>query len=196
MNRLRIAIRADESKPQFFAAHYPRPNHTSKNYKGTKEELDDYRKAYQARSVMAARIMDRMLTKIRSADPTAIVLVFGDHGPYTKRGIGYDDDPEGMVQDHHGILGAVFGADECMPFYAAQSRRTNSDLRSGGDRPAPVSFGRNKPAAAGFRFWQDYPSTWPSLRRLCLRVRASVAMPLVRTPLSGARPPQGFMTFR
>jgi arylsulfatase A-like enzyme len=115
MNRLRIATRADESKPQLFASHYPRPNHTPKSYKGTKEDLDDYRKAYQARSVMAARIMDRMLTKIRSADPTAIVLVFGDHGPFTKRGVRYDDDPE-SVQDHHGILGAVFGADECMPF--------------------------------------------------------------------------------
>ena len=117
MDRLRIATRANKSKPQFFAAHYPKPDHTVGTYRGTKQELDDYRKAYEAGSVMAARMMDRMLIEIRSADPTAIVLVFGDHGAYTMRGSGrYYEDPEGVVQDRHGILGAVFGADECMPF--------------------------------------------------------------------------------
>jgi hypothetical protein len=114
MDRLRVATRADKSKPQFFAAHYPKPDHTPKAYRNTKEELDDYRKAYESESVKAAKIMDRMLTRIRSADPSSIVLVFGDHGPYTKRGISYSDDPEGVVQDRHGIMGAVFGADECM----------------------------------------------------------------------------------
>jgi hypothetical protein len=116
MDRLRIATRADKSKPQFFASHDPRPNHTPKWYKGTKEEFDEFGGTYLARSVLAARIMDRMLTDIRSADPTSIVLVFGDHGPYTKRRGSYADDPEGVVQDQHGILGAVFGADECMKF--------------------------------------------------------------------------------
>jgi hypothetical protein len=116
MDRLRIATRANKSKPQFFASHYPDPNHTNKEYKGTREEFDDFRQEYQAKSVKAASIMDRMLREIRSADPTAIVLVFGDHGSYTKPRGRYDDDPEGVVQDQHGIMGAVFGADGCLPF--------------------------------------------------------------------------------
>jgi hypothetical protein len=111
MDRLRIATRADKSKPQFFASHHPKPNHTPQSFKGTKEQFDDYRKEYQTRSVMVAELMDRMLTKIRSADPTSIVFVFGDHGPYTKRGVSYARDLEGVVQDRHGIMGAVFGAD-------------------------------------------------------------------------------------
>ena len=165
MDRLRIATGADKSKPQFFAAHYPKPGHTAKSFKATKENLDEYRKAYQAKSVMAARIMDRMLTEIRSADPTAIVLVFGDHGAFTKRGVRYDDDPDSL-QDHHGILGAVFGADECVPFMLPKAgTRTQTFAQvevgllqclSGGTSPLRRDVDFGKPfQAPGLRF-EDY----------------------------------------
>jgi hypothetical protein len=159
MDRLHIATRADKSKPQFFASHHPKPNHTPQSFKGTKKQFDDYRKEYQARSATVAKLMDSMITEIRSADPTSIVFVFGDHGPYTKRHVSYAHDPEGVVQDRHGIMGAVFGADEWPAVHAAQSRHTISNLRPAGGRAAPVSFGRNEPAAAGRRFRQDYPGT-------------------------------------
>ena len=116
MDRLRVATRATKSKPQFFAAHYQKPDHTPSTYQGTKVEFEEYRDAYQAGSVKAAKLMDRMLNEIRSTDSKAIALVFGDHGPYTLRGHPYQEDPEGVVQSRHGIMGVVFGADECMPF--------------------------------------------------------------------------------
>jgi hypothetical protein len=165
-NRLRIATRADKSKPQFFASHYPKPSHTAKGYMGTKEELDEYQKEYQERSVLAARVMDSMLKEIRSADPTAIVLVFGDHGPYTTPRGRYHDDPERVVQDQHGILGAVFGADECMKFMlpkAGTRSQTFAQVEvgllqclSGGTSPLRQDFDFGKIFKAPSLRFEDY----------------------------------------
>jgi hypothetical protein len=116
MERLRSAIRSGKSKPQFFSTHVPFPGHTALAYRNTPAQLEEFSKRYLGYSGAAARLMDRMLSAIRASDPGGIVFVFGDHGGWISRGMDYSDNPDFVVKDRHGILGAVLGAEACLPF--------------------------------------------------------------------------------
>lgn len=167
LERLRSVTRAPQSGPHFFAAHYPLPGHTELRYRRTPGELADFARGYRARSAAAARLLDAMLTEIRAADPTAIVLVFGDHGAWVARGLEYADAPEFVVHDRHGILGALFGAEGCESGAQAAARtyRTAAgvvaellECLAGGVSPLMTDhdFGRITQAPGTMRF-EDYP---------------------------------------
>jgi hypothetical protein len=96
--------------------HVLYPAHAPNNYKGTPEERERYRASFQTRSMIAAQTMDRMLTEIQSSDPSAIIFLYGDHGPLTSRPIKFEENKQFFVQDRHGILGAVINAESCEPY--------------------------------------------------------------------------------
>jgi hypothetical protein len=62
--------------------------------------------------------MDRALKEIRTADPAAIIFLYGDHGPWTSRQVKFANDNKFFVEDRFGTLGAVINADRCLPFLA------------------------------------------------------------------------------
>jgi hypothetical protein len=80
--------------------------------------------------------------------------------------MGYGSTTEFVVQDRHGILGAVFGADECSPFLQRPGDRFQTASRvaagivqclAGGDNPLVKEhdFGRVSQAPRKVRF-EDY----------------------------------------
>jgi hypothetical protein len=164
LERLRAAIRAGASKPQFFAAHYTRPGHTPLEYRNSPPELRAFQSYYRKSSDSAAIMLDKMLTEIRAGDPTAIVFVFGDHGSGVSRGLEYSDNPEFVVQDRHGILGAVFGTETCLPYlrppgderFQTSSRAVAALLQclAGGESPLSMAydFGRIQQVPNEMRF--------------------------------------------
>lgn len=164
LSRLHLAIKRGKSKPQFFYSHYPLPGHTPLNYRRKQKEFAKYRECFRHYSKIAARFLNKMLLEIRNADPTSIIFVFGDHGSYLSRGLSYVDDPQFVVQDYHGVAGAVFGADDCMPFlrpprgeaFQTTSRFVAGLLRclSGGQSPLELKhdFGSINQAPGKMRF--------------------------------------------
>jgi hypothetical protein len=154
LKRLRSVTRDSTSRRHFFASHYPDPDHpaTRERYiMGIKE---------------ATSAMELMLTEIQKSDPTAIVFLFGDHGSYLAKGsgIGYSDDPEVVVPDRHGIMGAVFGAEACMPYLQppkGETIQTSSRVvagilqcLAGGESPlfTNYDFGKIRQAPDNMRF--------------------------------------------
>ena len=99
--------------PQVFVAYIYSPGHTSNFYRGTEQELNNYRKQYSDNSKTTASYLLKLINFINYEDPTAIVYVFGDHGMFTSRGIAIAKNSEFVVQDRFGVFGGIFPKDSC-----------------------------------------------------------------------------------
>lgn len=166
LQRLRSVLHRGTATPHFFAAHYPWPGHTDLAYASETRQFAHFKQEYGQRSLDAARMIDRMLTEIHASDPKAVVFIFGDHGPWISRADSYRELPGFVVQDRHGILGAVFGADDCMRYIGGEKERatTSSQVVAGilqclaGGRSVlarPIDFGTISQSPIPLRF-QDY----------------------------------------
>ena len=51
------------------------------------EEDEDYKKEYRHNSKLAKDLLEKISNEILSKDPKALVVVFGDHGPYISKGL-------------------------------------------------------------------------------------------------------------
>ena len=138
-------VNADD-KPQFVMAHLYAPGHTSKSFRyDDAEQLEAFRRGYINGSEGAARYLDLIVRHLEENDPGAILLVFGDHGPFLSQGLQFEDDPEFVFQDRYGIPGGVYPRDTCARWFdeaSSQGYMTTLDavhalLRclSGGESP-------------------------------------------------------------
>jgi hypothetical protein len=57
-------------------------------------------------------ILPELVKTIKANDPTAIVFVFGDHGPGLSRSLKLEESPEFYVQDRNGVFGALLATDQ------------------------------------------------------------------------------------
>jgi hypothetical protein len=110
-----IAAGAGKSTPQLVIAHTDKPVHTPTGgaWRGTEAEISAFRKSYVAASKTAVENLDRILSAIRAQDASAILLVFGDHGPTLSRAKTFDEDPAFYVQDRYGVLAGVYPKEVC-----------------------------------------------------------------------------------
>jgi len=74
-------------------------------------DLDEYTQTFSKRSKRLDTILPEIVEIIRVNDPTSIVFIFGDHGPYLSRTLAQEESPEFYVQDRHGILGALLATE-------------------------------------------------------------------------------------
>ena len=110
-------VNADD-KPQFVMAHLYAPGHTDNSFRyDDAEHLEAFRRGYINGSERAARYLDSIIRHLEENDPGAILLVYGDHGPFLSRGLQFADDPEFVFQDSFGILGSVYPRDTCAGWF-------------------------------------------------------------------------------
>ncbi len=110
-------VNADD-KPQFVMAHLYAPGHTDKSFRyDDAEQIEAFRRGYIKRSERAARYLDLIIRHLEENDPGAILLVYGDHGPFLSQRLQFADDPEFFFQDHYGILGGVYPRDMCAGWF-------------------------------------------------------------------------------
>jgi hypothetical protein len=92
----------------FFAYTYDPIGHTSQDFDyRSRNQLIAYRDQFRAKSILATEIIQRNVISIRSVDPTAIIMIFGDHGAYLSRGLDPSDDPKFFHSDRHRVFLAV-----------------------------------------------------------------------------------------
>ena len=116
-------VNADD-KPQFVMAHLYAPGHTGNLFRyDDAEQLEEFRREYINGSERAARYLDLIIRHLEENDPDAILLVYGDHGPFLSQGLQFDDDPEFVFQNHFGILGGVYPRDTCAGWFDEASSR-------------------------------------------------------------------------
>ena len=126
----RLGEASFRNRPQFAMAHIYHPGHTAPGFRYSDEDhLRRYRAGYVRRSGIAAKLLMRLLAHLDANDPHAVLLVYGDHGPFLSRR-DVRDTPrvnglEFVVQDHYGVLGGVYPPDVCKKWFdQAQERRT------------------------------------------------------------------------
>ena len=117
--------------PQFVMAHLYKPGHTAKSFRyGNVEQFERFRSEYIRSSDKAARFLELIIRHLEENDPDAILLVYGDHGPFLSQGLEFEDDPKFVFQDNYGVLGGVYPRDRCAAWFdegAAQGYMTILD---------------------------------------------------------------------
>ena len=110
--------------PQFVMAHLYAPAHTNLSFSYHDEgHLRAFSYHYVRRSIHAAHLLALLLNHLREHDPEAILLVYGDHGPFLSRNVAFADAPEFVVQDHYGALGGVHPPDACAHWFDEVQQR-------------------------------------------------------------------------
>jgi len=97
------------AKPTVFIAYVYSPiGHTAGDFDfSSPEQFDAYREQFVSQSLLATEVIERNIVSIRSVDPAAIVLVFGDHGSYLSRSFELVEDPKFFYADRHRVFLAV-----------------------------------------------------------------------------------------
>ena len=104
--------------PQFVIAYLYTPGHAGKSFRyDNAEHLGAYQTDYLTNSLDAANYLELIIRHLAENDPTAILFVFGDHGPWLSRGLDFEDNPEFFVQDRFGIVGGIYPRDTCTPWF-------------------------------------------------------------------------------
>ena len=103
----------DGDKPQFVIAHLFMPGHASKDKAMDRRQEEAFVEQYRRQSNKAAVYLRQIIDHVRSNDPEAIMLIFGDHGAYFVGGISFEEAPKLFVQHRFAILGGVYPPDRC-----------------------------------------------------------------------------------
>ncbi len=108
----------DSDEPQFVMAHLYTPGHTGRPFRhDNTEHLEEFKSQYSKNIEKAASYLESIIQHLEENDSSAILLVYGDHGPILSRGVEFEDNPEFIVQDKYGILGGVYPSDACAVWF-------------------------------------------------------------------------------
>lgn len=114
-----IAEVSSKASPQFLFIHKPPLAHTSKEFKGTPQQLEAFKAFYHRMGLAAAKSLDGIMKIIRANDPRGIVFVFGDHGALISIRRPLEGDRAFKVQDRFAILGGISPKDACRQWFDA-----------------------------------------------------------------------------
>lgn len=107
--------------PQFFLGYIYSPGHTEPPFK--KEDVENtqrYKTEYISNSRETAKHIEKILDFVKLKDPSALIYIFGDHGPYLSRQFQFEEDKQFFVQDRFGTLGAVYPQEACTDSFNKQ----------------------------------------------------------------------------
>ena len=97
----RIRVAGSDDDRWLTIAHTWTPNHTDDDYRHSdKTARDAFRADYRAGAARAVGYMRQFITTIKKHDPAAVIVVFGDHGPWLSRGWEVDTDVKALFTEH------------------------------------------------------------------------------------------------
>ncbi len=179
-DRIKKTAKSDES--WYTQAHIYTPGHTPRKFNPHRDkDWKEFRKRYKERSAEARDYLETLLKTLKEYDPTAILIVFGDHGPITSRGLLNDSDSddgmvhnalevnesdapknnlltyEQIVQDRHGVYLAVFPKSFCQDGFRQNPYSTLRIMRDvlkclSGEDPLPADFQPNDDHWAKYKY--------------------------------------------
>ncbi|MCF6224864.1 MAG: hypothetical protein L3J22_00975 [Xanthomonadales bacterium] len=114
LEEVRASVESSVPKLKIFYSY--RPNgHVKKSYRHTDiNAKDSYKNYFLSSAEQLNNILKDLVDIINKNDPTAIVVVFGDHGAWLSRGITADENPEFFYEDRHLVsLSALKTSNKC-----------------------------------------------------------------------------------
>ena len=100
--------------PQIIVSYIYSPGHTEKSYDhNDQQKRQNYLDEYLKNSNETADSLNKIITFLKKNDPSAILYLSGDHGPWQSRRVKYEDDPEFFIQDRHAVFGGIFPKGNC-----------------------------------------------------------------------------------
>ncbi len=104
MDAIRQTGSGSQPSLSFFYTYYP-IGHTNLTYRHDDPiKRESYREYFKTAAQELNQQLEELSQLIRVEDPTAIVIIFGDHGTFVSRGLDPDTDPRFFYQDRHRIL--------------------------------------------------------------------------------------------
>ena len=104
----------DNKRPQFMMTHFYLPGHTNLAFRYNDETARrQFKQWYTARINHARVYLEEIVSHLKTNDPNAILLVYGDHGPFLSRHVSVETDAVFVIQDHFGVLGGIYPRDRC-----------------------------------------------------------------------------------
>jgi len=109
-----------KSKPQVFVSYIRTPGHTPLDYDHKKANaLESYfTTRFKRTSKEATSNLKKIVEFVEKEDPSGLLYVLGDHGPWLSRQVAYKDDKEFFVQDRYGVYGGFFPPNKCQESFA------------------------------------------------------------------------------
>ena len=130
LDQMRAGV--EKGTPQVFLAYVYSPGHTAKDFRiENTAQVDAYREKYLKSSEEAAEFLEKILSFIAEEDETAILYLFGDHGPWLSRDLPLEDDPVFYVQDRFGIYGGIHPQDRCEDYFTKTSENEFTTILQG-----------------------------------------------------------------
>lgn len=108
-----VSAKTNSKNPQLVIAQMPEGMHVFGHWQGSPDQVARFRAGYVYWNKKAAETFNNLVSGIKSLDPSALILSFGDHGPMLSAHISYVEDPKFFVQDHFGILAGIWPPDGC-----------------------------------------------------------------------------------
>ena len=111
-------LKASESEqPQLMLAHIYCPGHESKHFDMRNEDhMAKLRSWYIPDIAYAAGLLEQIVEHLEAHDPSAILFVFGDHGPLLTQGGDGNYERSLFITDHFGTVGGTFPPHRCSPY--------------------------------------------------------------------------------
>lgn len=104
----------DNGRPQIIVSYVYSPGHTEKSYDHEDpKKVELYKNQYLENSKVTAESLNKIISFLQEKDPTAMLYLSGDHGPWLSRQVKYEDDPKFFIQDRHAVFGGVFPKGNC-----------------------------------------------------------------------------------
>jgi hypothetical protein len=104
-------------KPQIFVTYIFSPGHTGANYNHKNEDVSqDYIENYKTNSKTTASHLTKILNFVKNEDPSGLIYVLGDHGPWLSRQ--ESSDAEFLVQDRYAVYGGFYPPDKCQSSFS------------------------------------------------------------------------------
>jgi len=113
---------SSQPKPQFLMAYIYSPGHTGVFDHNNPVDIENYNNEYIENSKETAEILDTVFNYISTEDPTAILYIFGDHGPWRSRILRIEENPEFFVHDRYGVFGGIYPTGRCRDEVISQNR--------------------------------------------------------------------------
>lgn len=107
------------NKPQILVSYIFSPGHATKSYDHANlEKRNAYAERYFENSKVTADSLNKIISFLKQNDPTAILYLSGDHGPYLSRKVKYEDDPKFFIQDKFAVFGGIFPKESCIESFS------------------------------------------------------------------------------
>jgi len=154
----RIAVAAADDKPWLTISHIAFPGHSDKAHRyDDAAAVEAFRAERRALMPRIAENYRRVVSAIRSRDPDAVIVTFGDHGMWLTRGMdaAASNDlfsADDYIEDRYGVLVGVYPADFCRNRIFEGSTTTTLvesivDCLNGDDSPTPEEAARSRTIA-------------------------------------------------